>query len=661
MTGALVLSLGLGALAATGWLVACTLRLDGVLEHVLGAFVVGTAWLISVCLGLSAVERLSRWPLLALLLLGAVVALLLHRRDGRPHPPLDGAVASARDAIADPVVAMLLAVVLLEVVYVLVFTLVIPQTDWDALLYHLPRAAAWAQQEGIGWIDGVDDPRLNGFAPHAEIGMTATMVLGGSDRYVGLVQLVSLLATAVAIALLALRLGLSHRAAAFGALVWATLPVVAVQAPTALNDLALTAPLLAATALAFGRTRAALGLAAVATAVGFGVKLTALLVAPLAALVVLAGLPRRRAAVALASCLAGAVVGSYWYLVARSKTGSIDGGVAEWQNQVPERDLGSTLDRAASFAASFLDGSGVARADRWLFPLVGVALVCVAVGLARTGRRASHLVVAACVVAAAPLAVYLGRVALGREHRVDDLPLSLVDPMGSWYGLAFVVAWPAALVAVLRAGPDEVPKRAAALVALAAPALFVVVLAVAVVDDGLRGRFFMVPVALAAAVLGTVLRWRAVAWATTVLASMTALLAFVHFDDRPIGIRLLAPRVEPALWSAPRWQAQAAHGLPHHASVIRALEERLPPDATVAAAIGGDEYLYPVFDGRLRRRVELVAVGAAVPAEATWLVVGPGGEARICGSDWKVVARPADGWRILRRARAGDCPEREVA
>ena len=62
------------------------------------------------------------------------------------------------------------------------------------------------------------------------------MLLSGSIRYVGLVQLASLPAAVLAIYGTAGRIGLSRSQAAFGALVFPTLTVVALQAPSALND-----------------------------------------------------------------------------------------------------------------------------------------------------------------------------------------------------------------------------------------------------------------------------------------------------------------------------------------------------------------------------------------------------------------------------------------
>ena len=109
--------------------------------------------------------------------------------------------------------------------------------DYDVLWYHLARAAFWKQQHAVAYIPGANDARLNGFPPNAEIADSFTMILGWTDRFVGFVQLSALLATMTAVAGMARRIGLSVRQALFGALLFATLPVVVLQSATALNDL----------------------------------------------------------------------------------------------------------------------------------------------------------------------------------------------------------------------------------------------------------------------------------------------------------------------------------------------------------------------------------------------------------------------------------------
>ncbi len=664
MSGALLVLAGLVALAATGWLATVALGVPGLVGRTLGAFVVGFAWLVVLSLVLSAPGWLSRWPLGGGLVLGVAGAAAGWHLAGRPPARATGVRGAFREVAGDAAVLLLLVVVLLEVAYVLAFTLVIPQSDWDSLLYHLPRAAAWVQQGGVGWISGTVDPRLNGFPIHAEVATAATMLLGGSDRYVGLVQLVSLLVTIVAVYGIGRRLGLTLRQAAFGGLVFATFTVVALQATSALNDLVVAAPIAAAVYLALGRTRAELALSAVGIALAVGVKLTAVLAAPLALLVVLVATTRGRRAAVAGAWIVGGLAGSYWYVLARIRTGSFDGGVADFQNQVPERSFVPTLERIESYLLSFLDAPGVARADRWLFPLVGIALAAAALSAALRGRRAVGFAVAAAVVAAAPIAVYALHAAasalfarsieaLGRPDEADELDrriTSLADTMRSWYGLAFLLLALTTPPLVVRGVRRGTLSRGAVPAALA-PLLFVPLFALAVVEDSIRGRFFVLPVALASATFGLALTRRWLAWATVCIASLTALLSFVHFDDRPAGIRLIASRTQPALWSSPRWQALGAHHRNGRddARAFRVLQELVPADTVLAYSVGPNEYIYPAYDPHLRRRVVLVPTGDRAPAAAEWAMVGPGGAAQGCAGAWQEVAAPAPGWRLSRR------------
>ena len=107
--------------------------------------------------------------------------------------------------------------------------------------YHLTRARA-LDPAGIG---GAHRGRRRPAHQRVPAGCRdppgATMLLSGSVRWVGLVQFGALLVAMLAIYGIAGRIGLDRRQAAFGALLFATLPVVALQAPTSMNDLVVAA------------------------------------------------------------------------------------------------------------------------------------------------------------------------------------------------------------------------------------------------------------------------------------------------------------------------------------------------------------------------------------------------------------------------------------
>ena len=144
---------------------------------------------------------------------------------------------AARQVVRDPVHRALPRRRGRVLAYELVLALTVPPNNWDALTYHLPRAAAWAQHGGIYWIPNAPTDRLNEFQPLAEQEMLFLFVATGSGALFALPQYVAELAILVAVYGAARRLGFDVRAAAFSAFLLGTFSLVALQATTAQNDL----------------------------------------------------------------------------------------------------------------------------------------------------------------------------------------------------------------------------------------------------------------------------------------------------------------------------------------------------------------------------------------------------------------------------------------
>src|SRR5581483_3185660 len=117
--------------------------------------------------------------------------------------------------------------------------------NWDALTYHLSRAAAWHQNGSLGFFPA-HTPRENFLPANAEIQILYTMVFTHGDRLAALPQLAAQLALLVAIFGIARRLGFARANAAFASLLFATLSEVVLEATTAQNDLVVTAYVLVA-------------------------------------------------------------------------------------------------------------------------------------------------------------------------------------------------------------------------------------------------------------------------------------------------------------------------------------------------------------------------------------------------------------------------------
>ena len=153
------------------------------------------------------------------------------------------------------------------------------------------------------------------------------MVLSDGDRYVGLVQLLALAGACGAIVGVARRLGLGRSAALFGALAFATFTVVALQTPTALNDLVVASLLVVCVYFALGSTRAELGLCATALALAVGTKGTVVFALPVLVVFVLASQPRSRWWSLAAAGAIGLAAGSFWFALNLVETGDLRGGV----------------------------------------------------------------------------------------------------------------------------------------------------------------------------------------------------------------------------------------------------------------------------------------------------------------------------------------------
>jgi hypothetical protein len=418
----------------------------------------------------------------------AAVAVAAGRRAGVRPPSWTRAIAVGRELASDRVLLVLGLGALCVLGYSAALAFLTAPTEHDALTYHLIRAALWKQEHGIGWIEVPVDLRANASPIVAEVGVAATMILGGGDRFVAVPQLSGLVTCMVGVFGLSRTIGLERRASVFGALLVAFLPVALVQSGTAMNDVVPAAFAVAACLFALGGTRGEIVVAALALALMMGTKGASFLVLPALALIVAVGQPLRRWLALAAAGAAAVAVGSVWYLVTRSHEGDATAGLA---STLGSDDIGDPivgLARFERYLASALEVPGVGR-DQLVYVIAGAALALAGV-LSR--RRALGL--AGVVVAAVPL-VALARGAaeeaykrmwwkLGRADltRFDDGDGdgTLVSAGYSWYGPVAVVLTLAALVLVVR----EVRARRlepAALPFAVAPLLTIATLAFALV------------------------------------------------------------------------------------------------------------------------------------------------------------------------------------
>jgi hypothetical protein len=663
LTGFLLLAAATIGVLATAVLVVSTLRLRSTISCVLGVLTVGWALLVVETMLLSFARSWTKGWLLAAVYVGLALALAAWHKTGRPRPPASTPVLRAtREARRDPVLRVLFLANLDAGAYVVVVALAIPPLDIDVIAYHLPRIVLWMQQHAVGAIPNSPGSNLESNPPSAEIAQGTTLLLAGTDRYAALFQVVCLPVGALAVGGIARRLGLDLRAALFGALLYAAFPIVALQAPTALNDLAVATALVVACCFALGETRAELALAAVTVALAVTAKLSGILGIPSILLLALVAVPAGRRLRVVAAVAAGCLAAASWYLFNLVHTGAWDGHLGSDYGQVPSRAPGEIVRRLEQYSLQTLDLAGVVGRDRYVFPVVAGLLVLAALLAWRAcSRRAAGFVAAAALVAAAPWLIDWAHVAAvrvvarswiatGHRDAIADLPMHAVAgplPGETWFGPTLAIVLVAATIIVWRrtAGRRRVVLFTAL---LSAPALLYLVNASAFVYDGARGRFFILAGALAASALGVVVRVRPVAWATATIAVVTLALSFVHYHARPLGIRLFQPIDESTLWGEPRWRAQTVLAPSPEATRTAQILDGLPARAVVTVEAQRFAWLYPLMGPGPWRSIRLVRPGGPIPLASHYLAIDPATHVHPDPAVWRRVPGVTI-WRLYER------------
>lgn len=676
VAGLLWLVAGLGLLGVAAALAACCLRRRSALEFVLAGYVLGWTWLVAVTLVLSPFALVTRWWSLIAASVGLLGAFTAWVATGRPRPPaLVPAAADALRAARTPLLAILAVAVVVGAVYTTALGALTPANDGDALAYHLARAAFWHQEHGVGYVPNAVDVRLNGNPPNAEIGQLVTLALAGNDRYVALPQLFAYVALVLCAVALARRIGLPLREALFGALLFATLPVVVLQASGALNDLVVASFLGIAVLFSLGSSRVSLAPAALALGLALGTKLTAVLALPALVVVVALARPRRRWLELGAAGLLGLAAGSAWYLVNLVETGKLDGGLADTSDQRAELSFPAVTTSTLRYALDVVDMSGAL----WPYSAVFLVAACVLAGIAVLSRHdagsfrslGTAAVVTAMPLLAAPLVPTAQDLIVrwwAGVGRPETAPFELgwdlnevADPALSWYGPLGTLLLPVGVVTgalLWRRGASPL------LVGLAAaPWLLLLTLAAAITWDPFRGRFILVGVLLAAVSWGTLLRWRALSTAATAIGVVTLGLTLVNYQGKPSGLGRVLGVENPfrvtvsSIWTMSRTEAQTlVRPGSDDGPLLSFVERAIPQDARVAVAPRENDFLSPFFGPRLSRHVAPVRPFAdAAPADAEWLVLAPGSRVRRCPGAWARELETGTGWQVEHRIGPDDC------
>ena len=662
----LVLGASVLLLVATAVPLAARLT-SSIAEFLLAVYMLAFAEVVVLSLLLSS----CRWLTGQTLLIGIVIACVLSVASWR-RVPLDlqtfsGARAAAASAMRDPVVMALAVVVAGGLVYATALSLFTPQNTDDALYYHLARAALWKQHHGLTWLQGPFDPRLNANPPHAEIGLLATMLLSGSDRFVGVVQGSAFAVLPLAIYQLSRRLGLAVREALLGGLVFATLPVVILQSGEALNDLVVGALVVTAVVFIVSPAKRAPWLVALAVALAVGTKVSALLALPLLLGLILVGGHGRRLRLFAAGC-AGVVTGGYWYVFNIVQTGVFDGHLAASQNQLTSHAPLVDIARSDRLLIDIVDLPGAVDADRYLYPLAAVLLAALGAVVMFARRRSLRsflwYLAAGALVALPATFIWLSHV-LGDAHwklwvvmlhrpslaRGGGRDITQAGVFHAWYGPLFLIFAAISLVLVIRLWRrNQLPTLA--LVFALAPLYAIVAVGFALPLQEWSGRFLIPEVALAASTWGLVLRLRPLAWSTVAIGAITLLLTLVHYQEKPSGFRLLATGQPRGIWGRPRWDAQITdqNRLPMR-TTVQFVDDHVPTNTVLALAIDNDVAIYPFFDSHLRRRIRFVnPADHSISADVRWVVreLASHSQPKLPPENWKTVSE-SPGWAVYQR------------
>jgi hypothetical protein len=671
--GFAVLLIGFALIVSAAWLAATLLRLRDAADFLLAVYLFSAGGVMLVVLALSPFELLTRGGVVvasAVVLVAAAAAWYLGGRPAAPSMRL--AARAAGEALRDPVLTVLAVAVALGLAYAAAIAIGTPANDFDELWYHLPRASLWAQEQGVHYIEHVNTTRLNENPPGAEILSAWAMTLEGSDRLAGVFQVIALAATVLAIARIALLVGFSRREAAFGALLFATLPVVALQSATAGNDVVMTSFVATVVVFMLPDTRTALGLGAFALALSVLTKGTALFTIPLLVVVAAILVPRRRwLFVGVAGALAIAAAG-IWYAVHRVETGS----AGEEQSAVLDRSRQPLKVPVfmARLAIDAVDPAGSVGRDRYAYAIAAAVLLALAGLAAYRGRSRAAALAGAGAAALVLVPVTFEwlhdtlrrgyqRTLLGVDEQLAFLGWSrdptIPQPFTSWYGPVGLIAFLAAIVLLVRAVRGGSLRKGVLVLALA-PLVTLVVVTSTWGYSAWHGRFFMPAVALAAATWGILYRVRPLGWALAAIGVVTLVLSFLHYDPKPSGISLLDGPTSNSVWTKSREEILTSLA-PEHAPAARLVKQlgrRARPGETVALRLNGDNVSYPYFDPDLERRIVFVDDEGGLEGDADWLVVAPGLTADICESGWRSEFAEG-GWRLYRRVEL--CPGESAA
>ena len=601
----------------------------------LGIYVTAWAELVLVSEALSFIGQLDRVGLLVAETALAVLAVAAVLLRGSPTVRWSIKIHLPRDA---PTLAALGGAVALSSLYQATLVLTRPPNNWDSMVYHLTRAAYWRQEERLAYIAHPSNQVLNVYPVNGELGILFTFFVSGTDRLAAAPQFLASLALVVAVYGVARRLQFEKRAAAFAALITATLPQVALQATTTQNDLIAAAFIAAAVYFLLGTTRFDTAIAAAAIGLAVGTKVIVLLAIPFG-LVIAARCHGRywRRLVGYAIPAIG-LLGSERYVENVFRVGDPIGNPVE-RGADAATSVHQSLADGAHLLYRFLELPGFVPADAFATAATVVAAAATWVLLRRESfsRRTGGL-----LLALAPLWVILPLGLGARRLFAPDWPathphqvlfntranedLALFGPLGP-LALLPLIGWTVAMSFRRRAFSTQTA------LAVALP-LFLAAYFLILRYTPFVGRFLLFPIAATAPLLAHLYRSRAIRVPLASIAIVTLVLVDVFNEAKPLRSN------SEWIWNRSRVDSQSLMR-PAMRPELEGLA-RVPEDAEIGISVRNDDWIYPAFGSALSRRV--VFLSRRHPLET----------ARHLHINWVLTAsHPVPGWKIASLGNTG--------
>ncbi len=594
-------------LAATAGLAASTLRLRSAAVFAVGWWVLVCAELVAAAEVLSLAHAVRPLGYALFEGCGLLVALAAWYRAGRPRPR-----RLPRVSLRVSLLSLIALAVVLGVAYELFLGVATPPNNWDSLHYHLARVAAWHAQRDLGFFP-THNAIENVYPPNAELLVLWTVTFVGRDVFAALPQLFASLATAASVFTIGRRLGYERRAAAFSALLFPTLTIVALESVTTQNDLLEASFVVAAVAFALGRTRAETALAGLALGLAAGTKLTFLYAVPVLVAIGLLMLPRRRLVELCCAAAAGfALVGMYGYVQNIVETGRPQGKAHEVSSLPPHVTFGGTVSSVARTAYRLVDLSG-------LHP--PAALTSHVAGAAKRTFGALHIPPnppEATTKGTFEFTYAPNTTASEDSSALGPLGFLLLVPLS----LGFLIAW-------VRRRTD----RAHAAHALAFP-LYVVALALGTRWNLYVDRFLDTPAALTLPLAPAVLGRAPVRAVVAVIATASLAAALAYDVSKPRGV-----------WHRSRADVQAIRW-PELEPVLETVQARVPAGARLGVDLAPLDWEYPWWGPRLERRLVWLPQQRATGLD--WILLGTKITQRPPGH-WCAQRFPSVRWTLLHR------------